>query len=334
MKPVLMDPFIEKVLQCVQKHKLAPGCYARYLWNNDKGTRKMGVNEYGCADAANILYTVGHFPSDPEERAAFVECLQGMQDPVTGLFYEDTHDPIHTTAHCTAALELFDAKALYPCTGLREYTTREGLYSLLEDDRCWINAWPGSHRGAGILPSLVNTGMVDLQWKDWYFDWLWEHSDPEIGFVCFGPKRSPMLRDYMCGGFHYLFNHESERRPFRYPEKIIDFCLELLADWKTHQLLGVRKACDFINIDVIYSVTRSMRQTDHRFWECKAALETYAEAYVQLLLSIDYDSDDSFNDLHMLFGALCALAELQVCLPGKIRTSRPLKLVLDRRPFI
>jgi hypothetical protein len=49
---------------------------------------------------------------------------------------------------------------------------------------------------------------------------------------------------------------------------------------------------------------------------------------------IDYENDEEFNDLHMLFGAVCCLAELQMALPGKILTSKPLRLVLDRRPFI
>ena len=35
-----------------------------------------------------------------------------------------------------------------------------------------------------------------------------------------------------------------------------------------------------------------------------------------------------------LIGAVCALAELQLALPGKIETTVPLKIVLDRRPFI
>ena len=107
-----------------------------------------------------------------------------------------------------------------------------------------------------------------------------------------------------------------------------------MGDYKTRELLGVRKACDFINIDIIYSITRSMRQTPHRFWECKAALEKYAEDYLAVLLAIDFEHDESFNDLHMLFGAVCALAELQTALPGKLLTTKPLRLVLDRRPFI
>ena len=53
------------------------------------------------------------------------------------------------------------------------------------------------------------------------------------------------------------------------------------------------------------------------------------------LLLLDLDHDDArLNDLHMLFGALCCLAELQQALPGRLGTGRPLKLVPDRRPFI
>jgi hypothetical protein len=52
------------------------------------------------------------------------------------------------------------------------------------------------------------------------------------------------------------------------------------------------------------------------------------------LQGLDKAKNDGWNDLHQLFGALCALAELQTALPGQIRTNKPLRLVLDRRPFI
>lgn len=334
MNPVNINNLIRIIKKSVDDHKLSSGCYARYLWNNKKGTRIMGRNEYGCADAANILYSIGAFPSDPEERAAFVRHLQEMQDPESGQYFENTHHTIHTTAHCTAALELFDAKPLYPCKGFEKYTTKEGLYELLESNGVWDNPWSGSHQGAGILPSLTNTDMVGLEWKNWYFDWMWEHSDPDIGFIFFGKEKLEPVRNYMCGGFHYMFNHEAEHRPLRYPEKIIDFCLELMSDYDKHGLMGRLAKFQFIDVDVIYSLNRAMRQTPHRFWEGKAAMEKYAEEYIPMLESTDFEHDESFNDLHMLFGAVCCLAELQAALPGKILTTKPMKLVLDRRPFI
>ena len=60
----------------------------------------------------------------------------------------------------------------------------------------------------------------------------------------------------------------------------------------------------------------------------------FAEGYVAFLSGIDPHTHAGWDDLHGLFGAVCALAELQQALPGLLRASRPLKLVLDRRPFI
>ena len=48
------------------------------------GDRDLGVNPYGCADAANILYTIGRFPAESAERSDWVEVLQSLQDPEIG----------------------------------------------------------------------------------------------------------------------------------------------------------------------------------------------------------------------------------------------------------
>lgn len=330
MKQYILDGLIAEIRNCVKTHNLgATGEYARWLWGENKN---LGLNEYGCADAANILYTIGDFPRDAEERAAFVRVLQGMQDPETGMFSEPTHHTIHTTAHCSAALELFDAAPLYPCHALREYTDPDTLCRFLETEVDWQKPWAQSHKGAGIFVALTQTGMVGLDWKNAYFDWMYEHSDPENGFFYSGsePKQAK-LYEYMAGGFHYLFNHEAEHRPIRYPEKVIDSCIELMRENEKNRFC---RRCDFIDIDVVFCLTRAMRQTPHRFYEAKQELEAFAEKYLEMMLAVDYEKDASFNDLHMLFGAVCCLAELQAALPGKILTSKPLRLVLDRRPFI
>jgi hypothetical protein len=325
MKRYVIDDLVDIIDESVKKHNTGKaGEYCRWLVGKNKS---YAVNEYGVADAANILYTIGRFPSDTEERDAFVKVLQSMQDPETGLFHEPTHPYLHTTAHCSAALELFEAQPLYKCTALEKYTTKEGLYALLES-LDWGEAWGASHHGAGILPSLTNTDMVGLEWKDWYFDWMWEHSDPEIGFIVYGEKTAPLYR-YMAGGFHYMFNHEAEHRPYRYPEKIIDSALYLMEN--EERLI---KNIGFMEIDVVYSLTRAMRQSPHRFDEARKALEVFAERFFEYLYAVDYENDELFNDLHSLFGTVCCLAELQAALPGKILTTKPLKLVLDRRPFI
>jgi len=49
---------------------------------------------------------------------------------------------------------------------------------------------------------------------------------------------------------------------------------------------------------------------------------------------MDPYTSETLNDLNTLFAIVCALAVLQDALPGYIRTSKPLKLVLDKRPFL
>ena len=58
------------------------------------------------------------------------------------------------------------------------------------------------------------------------------------------------------------------------------------------------------------------------------------ETFVVVVVVLDEKTHDGLNDMHTLFGCICALAELQSFLPGEIVSDVPLKLVLDRRPFI
>ena len=66
---VNIDALVEKIYKTVETHRLEEGVYARWIWKSDKQNRVLGKNEYGCADAANILYSTGAFPRCPEARA-------------------------------------------------------------------------------------------------------------------------------------------------------------------------------------------------------------------------------------------------------------------------
>ena len=93
--------------------------------------------------------------------------------------------------------------------------------------------------------------------------------------------KSDRIPEYMAGGFHYMFVHESEHRPYRYPEKIIDFCCDLLDNEEINWWFC--KTWTFIDIDIVYSLTRASRQTPHRFWEIRERLEKYAEKYLEFM---------------------------------------------------
>ena len=329
--------FINSVRQIVARHNLgSPGAYQRWCWLRKGQKRRLGLNEYGCADAANILYTMGDFPSEPEDRAAWIRTLRSLQDPESGMFTEGTHHPIHTTAHCIAALELFDARPSFPLAELAGSRNPDAVAGFLEGLAWRKDPWNASHQGAGLYVALTLSGAVSSAWADAYFGWLWEEADAETGLFrkgCVAPidsSRGPIRFPHLAGTFHYLFNMEYARQPLRYPSALIDTCLGL----RESDPFPLGTMVGFAEVDWVYCLNRASRQSAERFDETRAILRAFAEAYVPTLTARDPETDEGLNDLHMLFGALCCLAELQTALPGFIRTEKPLRLVLDRRPFI
>lgn len=328
--------YIEAARDIVANHALSPGAYRRWNWQDQDGKRELGINPYGCADAANILYTIGWFPSDPEARALWISALRSLQDPETGMFVESTHHTIHTTAHCIAALELFDAKPVHRLTGLEIYADPDELRRFLSSLDWRGNPWRESHRGAGLFAAMVIADEVNLAWQEVYFEWLWQNTDPETGLLAgrnlprVSHSGTTTMVPHMAGTFHYLFNMQWARRPNRYPERLLDICLAM---YRERQFpLGQR--IGFAEIDWFYCMNRSLRQCNHRFEESREAIEALGRELAGYVLSLNPKVDDGLNDLHALFGNLCAFAELQQALPGLVVTDRPLKLVLDRRPFI
>lgn len=328
-----IQPLIQEIKKTVRAHELDNGGYRRYQSANGRPGRKMGNNEYGCADAANILYTVGAFERDPACRQELVSAIRSFQH-ADGLFDEGTHHPIHCTAHCLAALELFDAGALLPLSGLSQYKTKKGLYALLEGLDWVSNPWPAAHQGAGIYAALVLGGEVGPEWQNLYFDWLTENADPTYGIglrgaISAGEKPA---NHHLNGWFHYLFNFAFAHRKLPNAKPATDTCLELYHNSKLGD--NFTSSVSFAQIDWVYTLNRCSRQEGYRVDEATAAIRDFAGKFIPYLLGLNYETSDSWNDLHLLFGSVCALAELQNALPGEIESDYPLKLVLDRRPFI
>lgn len=314
--PYCLDPVIEAYTAAVEAHRLAPGVYCRFRDKREK-------NAYGCADAANILYTVNRFPKY-EEHPVWIRSLQELQDQDTGLFPEGSHAVLHTTAHVIGALNLFDALPSYSLTECRQYLEPGKLAELLSE----YNA----HKGAGIYAALVNAGEDTAEFRDAYFGWLDSHSDRERGI--WQDPQIPDLPTDRCVGdtFHYLFNYLYARRPFPSPERLIDTCLTAYENGRFSA--GFGKQCHFIEMDWVFDLNRASRQTSYRFDDIRAALYDFAGTYLDYVTTIDFEHDRTARDLHLLFGSTCCLAELQTALPGMLPSSRPLRPVLDRRPFI
>ena len=197
------------------------------------------------------------------------------------------------------------------------------------------NPWLESHRGAGLYAALVLVGDVDAAWEERYFGWLAREVDPATGLLRRGcvphtPEEEPLLLPYLAGTFHYLFNFEHARRALPYPEALVETCLRI----SEGELFPFSRFVGFAEIDWVYCLTRSLRRCDHRAGDARRALAAFAERHLAFLGSLDPETDDGLDDLHALFGTVCALAELQSVLGERLGSDRPLRLVLDRRPFI
>jgi len=329
-----LEKLLKHVRDTVKTHELAPGTYARFLVQNPEGTRKMGANEYGCADAANILYMLGDMPRDLETRKAFVTRLQQFQHPETGLFWEGSHHPLHCTAHCIAALELFDAGPIYPLTALEQYKPEGALEAFLDKLDWQYAAWSGAHQGAGVFAAMILTGNASPAWQERYFRWLTEHTDPEYGMSKAGAIQAGghAVCGHLNGWFHYLFNFHFAHQPFPRIERLIDTVIDLYKKDELSDEFGIRAG--FREIDWVFTLNRATMQSGYRRAEAKELLLDFAKKYIPAMEALDPETNDRWNDLHMLFGMLCAVAELQLALPGQLRSAYPLKQVLDRRPFI
>ena len=255
-----------------------------------------------------------------------------------GRFEEPTHHTIHTTAHCVAALELFDAAPSLPLTyHMENFGTPEKAVAFLESLGWNTNPWNESHKGAGFYAAMALCCDMPMEWHDTYFNWLAEHVDEKTGIGLEGAHDGsrPMIHHF-AGWFHYLFNHIYAHRPIPNPEKAIDTLIWYYEnDLRYAKGHPFGKIMGFAEIDWIFIVNRASMQCGHRRDEVKALIREFAEVYLDYLeKNIETEYKTHFDDLHMLFGAMCAVAEMQLALPGEIKSTIPLKNVLDRRPFI
>ena len=315
------------------RYALGPvGSYTRHLHRD--GYDHTVPDAYGCAGAANIAYMLGQIPANADQRASWVDQLQQFQDPATGVFVDATHSDEHTTAHVTAALELFEARPAHPLTFLRPIHDPAALRSYL-DRLDWDRPWPASHNAAGTASALTITGEVGPDWFATWLDWFDAEVDPTTGLWRRGrmlpAEEWPGLFSNLGGSFHFHFVYDYLRQPWPYPDRLVDTCLTLLYDSAGS---FAETEIGFKDIDLVFCLSRARRQTSHRFDEVGAALDLLVERTTALLTDPGYLGSVHLDDVHTTFGALCAVAELQRAVPGSIWTPTPLRLVLDRRPFI
>jgi hypothetical protein len=308
-----------------------PGPAGRYA-------RQVGdarVELYGISDMACILYTIGALNPTDTERAEWAEGFAALQDPQSGYILEKapTHVPLHNTAFALGAMELLGIPPRAPPCFARDFDTPEKLRAFL-DGFDWKNAvYRDSHRGAGLgsIFALV-PALRSPEWFSAYFGCLDALFDPRNGMLG-RAKPAGGDSDQVGGTFHYHFLYEHFHRPMPFPEARIDAVLALQQPdgyWHPANRL-------WLTLDAVYLLTRSVHRAQHRPDDVRRAVRRVLDVFGSDVLSPQGRKRHFGGRLgvHCLTAVVSLLAEAQQFLGSQeVVSGWPLRLVLDRRPFI
>jgi hypothetical protein len=288
---------------------------------------------YGVADMACSLYTVGELYASKADRAQWLDAFELFQNPGTGWFREKEPtklSPQHNTAFALAAMELLDFAPRYPVKLGAEYSNPRAYLNTLN----WrTNVYSDSHLGAGVgsicalVPALHST-----RWFAEYFatcDGLFDNKNGLMG----RDKPPGGDTDQIGGTFHYSFLYQCFNRQMPYPEKRIDTVLRLQREdgyWSPTNHL-------WMTLDAIFLMTRTSRYCPHRLEDIRASVRRILKVLQRDVFSPEGRKKTfaSAESVHSLTAAISIAAEAQQFLGvHEVITDWPLKLVLDRRPFI
>lgn len=278
-----------------------------------------------------------------EDTDEWVKKIQSYQNPKTGWFKEGLfnfggHFKEHSSAFAVSALQLLGAKPKYDFKIARKLNTRKKVRKWLKRKPEWgLLYWPGSHRGGGIGAIFATLGPDYYPHEDffkWYFDWLDDMADPEVGFWRIGwihkIKKNRLTIQELGGAVHYHWIYEFMNHPFPYPERAIDATLQLQNEKGTWHK-------DFsycIDLDAIFFLTRCCEQTNgFKREEIEASLTKYFD-YVCSKMNDREFLFENYDSAHKLTGYVCAMAELYKFMPEKFHLPKPWVQTLDITPWI
>jgi hypothetical protein len=291
---------------------------------------------YGAADMACVLYAVGALHPTEKQRAEWGEAFERFQAAKTGWFLQKSFglSPEHNTAFALGAMQLLDVEPRYAVKMDAEYADPKRFLETLN----WkTNVYRDAHRGAGIaairaLAAEFEPGLRSPEWFAEYFAACDAKFDAKNGLMGEG-KPAAGDTDQVGGTFHYAFMYEYFHRRMPYPERRIDTVLGLQREdgfWLPDNYL-------WLTLDAIYLMTRTLRYCEHRRAEVAASVRRALRAVEAAAWSME-GRKRSFakgQAVHAATVACAIAAEGQLFLGAEeVVTDWPLKLVLDRRPFI
>jgi len=324
-----MRGFVHWILAEYEPSIRLPGGAGRYPRQPGQSAPAL----YGVADMACTLYTINALHPSVTERTQWADAFELFQNPETGWFLEKdpkTLTPQHNTAFALAAMQLLD---LIPRHQIKMGTEYFQIQTYLNSLNWRTGVYPDSHKGAGV--GSIYTLVPALHSPDWfaeYFATCDKLFDPKNGLMG-RDKPAEGDIDQVGGTFHYSFLYQFFNREMLYPEKRIDTVLGL------HRPDGYWSPSNhlWMTLDAIYLMTRTLRYCPHRFEDVRASVRQTLQVLQRDVFSPEgrKETFSKVDGVHSLTAAISIVAEAQQFLGAReVITDWPLKLVLDRRPFI
>ncbi|MCU0845102.1 MAG: hypothetical protein MUC76_09275 [Spirochaetes bacterium] len=294
------------------------------------------ADSYGTTDMLISRYIMGDLDLTEKKKDEWASVINRFQR--SDGWYSRTHTfhhREHTTAYAVAALRLIDRRPSGPMSWSAKILADRRSMERWINGINWSIIWPGSHIVSGVPAALAMTGEGNVDFYDWYFDWLDRAADPESGFWCrglvhrLGLIRRPTKHE-MGGAFHMYYVYEYFARKWRYPEKIVDHTLRL----QHSNGLWDSDVTYCIDLDGVYCLTRSSRNAgSYRKDDVYRACVRYLETAEKILNDREFFLK-RYRNSHILTGALAAVAECGLFFPERVKTARPWRQSLDTACFI
>jgi hypothetical protein len=284
--------------------------------------------------AASILYGLGIFPGRESERVSWIDALQAFQNPETGLCGTSPDTTLWESAATAATLDLFDQRLIHPPHALLALCSPANLSDFLSRQDWGRHPDHACRNTAAVFSVLTHSGEVGHLWENAYFRWLREETDEHTGLLrrdCLSPMEVDgqwTLLPYLCAYHQILCTYVHARQPHPLPWRLIDTALEVM---EYHRDLFCHSFSQR-HLPWIFCLTRSLRLSPHRHEEVIHTLERFVPRYVSFL--DDQIAKGHFVDLLHVRNSIAALAELQIALPGRLSSRRPLRQILDRISFL
>ena len=299
---------------------------------------------YGAADVACILYTLDRLGDSATMASAWLDVLSEFQAPRSGFFVDASGmlSTAHNTGFATAAMNLFEPDlhdGVMPRAPIRfgqliaDPVDAERYAATLD----WRNnCYEAGENLIGHASTFFNVAdIVPPAWFDWLVAYIEDTKlDPANGMV--GVDKPPGGDADQIGGtlhFDFFWAALGRRLPF--------------AQARASALLGLQLQSGlwdpdnpwWLTFDAVYMLARTLPELAGE--QAEEVRDAIARA-VAPLAARAADADQRSSDFvqpwigaHMLTGALSLFACAQQVLGSEsIVTTRPLQLVLDRRPYI